>query len=189
MILLVDNYDSFTYNLVDYFEQLGIKCKVLRNDDALSKLTSISCTGLVLSPGPMVPAKAGVLMQVIRHYEKKIPILGICLGHQAIGEFFGAKLKKAIKPMHGKISPVQQISEHQLFHGIQLPLNVVRYHSLVLYDLPPGLIATSRTNEGEIMSLKHNLLPIWGIQFHPEAALTDEGLKLLGNWIVYNNIT
>ncbi|MCL4135936.1 UNVERIFIED_CONTAM: hypothetical protein GTU68_016543, partial [Idotea baltica] len=137
-ILLLDNYDSFTYNLVDYFNQLGIAVKVFRNSDPLEEIISYPYAGVVLSPGPERPSTAGNLMDVIAFYEGKLPVLGICLGHQAIGEYFGAGLEKAVYPMHGKVSRIKT-SEGVLFKGIPREIEVVRYHSLVLQNLPDTL--------------------------------------------------
>ncbi len=182
MILLLDNFDSFTYNLVDYFGQLNIECDVLRNDLPLEKIKAGNYHGVVLSPGPENPQKAGNLMAVLEHYELKLPILGICLGHQAIGEYFGAELVKAEKPMHGKISEII-CTDQGMFGGVPPKTEIVRYHSLILRDLPPSLVSTATTAKGEIMAIKHLSLPIWGLQFHPEAILTTFGLKMLENWV------
>lgn len=182
MVLLLDNFDSFTFNLVHYFEQIGVSCMVLRNDVPLSDFTHLPFQGVVLSPGPATPAQAGNLMQVIDHYYQKLPLLGICLGHQAIGAFFGARLQKARKPMHGKISQITTQTSDLLFEALPSSMPVVRYHSLILEDLPPALCATAHTAEGEIMALRHQQLPIWGVQFHPEAILTTHGLAILQNW-------
>ncbi|WP_226391231.1 anthranilate synthase component II [Penaeicola halotolerans] len=186
MILLIDNYDSFTYNLVDYFQQLGVQMVVKRNDLPIEAYTDQSYEGLVLSPGPETPQKAGRLMEILGHYVGQVPILGICLGHQAIGEYFGASLVKALKPMHGKISTIK-VSDPSIF-GSVVSLQVVRYHSLVLQNLPEILEVTGLTKENEIMSIKHKYLPIWGLQYHPEAHLTEYGLKILDNWLRFNNI-
>jgi len=187
MLLLVDNYDSFTYNLQDYFLQLGARICVVRNDEADELLFDPTYEGVILSPGPGIPKKSGKLMKVLHHYHNKVPILGICLGHQAIGEYFGATLTKGVRPMHGKISKISLECLDQ-FEGLGTNLEVVRYHSLILKNLPDSLLATSHTEQKEIMSLKHNSLPIWGIQFHPEAWLTQEGLKILQNWLRFNKL-
>ncbi len=183
MILLIDNYDSFTYNLYDYFLQLGCDCQVYRNDEvSIEEIRTLEPKGIVISPGPSIPKDAGITMEVINAFHQMIPILGICLGHQAIGEYFGAKLIKAKEPKHGKVS----IIEHEvadLFDGISNPLEVMRYHSLILSGLYPPLKSTSKTHDNEIMSLKHESLPIHGIQFHPESILTQEGINILGNWV------
>ncbi len=147
MILLLDNFDSFTYNLVDYFGQLEVKTQVLRNNVSLAEIKQQEYTGIVLSPGPEKPDSAGVLMQVIDHYLGKLPMLGICLGHQAIGQYLGAKLVKAEYPMHGKISTIQ-VQQSLLFHDLPESFEVVRYHSLVLEALPPELTPTAHTTDG-----------------------------------------
>lgn len=184
MILILDNFDSFTYNLQDYFAQLGVSCKVYRNDRSLDEITRDKYAAVVLSPGPGKPNEAGCLMQVIKFYEKTHPILGICLGHQAVGIYYGAALRRANKPMHGKTSTISLKSDI-LFKDIHNEQNVVRYHSLVLTDLPEVLKVTARTQTGEVMGIAHNKLPIHGLQFHPEAFLTKEGLKMLHNWVSF----
>jgi len=188
VILLLDNYDSFTYNLADYFKQLGVDCLVFRNDDPLEEVTRHDYKGVVFSPGPEVPEKAGHLMYLVRHYEKVVPMLGICLGHQAIGQFYGARLIKASKPMHGKISQID-LSDDILFSQMPEQINVVRYNSLILDRLPPVLNCISYSDKQEVMAIRHKSLPIWGVQFHPEAALTEHGLKILKNWLENNDIT
>lgn len=189
MILLLDNFDSFTYNLVDYFEQLGVRCEVVRNNVDLEIIIKKEYAGIVLSPGPSRPAESGILLEVIKHYHNKIPMLGICLGHQAICEFFGGKIEKAIKPMHGKISSIESVND-PIFFELPDSFNVVRYHSLVCQltsDIPLKTIA--RTREKELMAMRHIFLPIWGLQFHPEAALTEYGIDMLRNWLVECGIT
>lgn len=158
-----------------------------RNDVALEEITRQEYSGVVLSPGPENPAKAGCLMEVIAHYAEKLPILGICLGHQALGQYFGANLDKAILPMHGKISRLDRFSG-QIFTSIESEFNVVRYHSLVLKDIPVCLNQMAHSAEGELMAFEHVQLPITGLQFHPEAALTEHGLTMLSNWIRLNHI-
>ncbi len=187
MVLLLDNFDSFTYNLADYLQQLGAECMVLNNQTSPESIQKLPLKGIVLSPGPETPEKAGCMPEVIRTFYDKLPILGVCLGHQAIGQFFGAGLVRAIKPMHGKVSEIT-CGDDYLFHGLPEKLRVVRYHSLVLQDLPACLANISTTAEGEIMAIKHNKLPIRGLQFHPEAVLTESGLLMLRNWLSFNNI-
>jgi len=184
MILIVDNFDSFTYNLVDYFNQLGEECEVIRNDVNPENLDISTYVALVLSPGPGRPEDAGFLMDYIAAFETEIPILGICLGHQAIAKFFGAQIVKSIRPMHGKISKVHLIDSHdELFHDMNDEFDVVRYHSLVAENLEDTILhALAETDENENMIFKHQFLPIYGIQYHPEAALTKYGLKILLNW-------
>lgn len=184
MILILDNFDSFTYNLLDYFEQIGVKCLVYRNDASPREIFQHEFKAVVLSPGPGKPGASGCLMEVLRYYEKTHPILGICLGHQAIGQYFGADLVKADKPMHGKISTIAH-KDDVPFIGLQEKLQVVRYHSLVLKNIPEALAVTASTEAGEIMAIKHTKLPIHGIQFHPEAILTEKGLQMLHNWALY----
>lgn len=187
-VLLLDNFDSFTYNLADYFGRLGANCHVVRNNIPFSEIISQQYDAVVLSPGPSEPTQAGCLMQVIAHYENRLPMLGICLGHQALGLHFGAKLKRAAKPMHGKISMIQTHLQNPktLFRGLPPQLEVVRYHSLILEELPDCLCVTASTAEAEIMGFVHENLPIEGLQFHPEAILTQQGLAMLGNWLQYN---
>lgn len=183
MILIVDNFDSFTYNLVDYFEQLGEECEVIRNDVYPEEIHLDRYKAVVLSPGPGKPEEAGFLMDYIRIFENELPILGICLGHQAIAKYYGAEIVKADKPMHGKISSVQLLTNDELFREMKTEFNVVRYHSLVVENLENNLLLPlAITQNGEIMILKHHYLSIYGIQYHPEAALTDYGLKILLNW-------
>lgn len=183
-MLLLDNYDSFTYNLYDYFRQLGMGCTVARND-ALDPdlLDPDSFDALVFSPGPGRPADAGCMPALIKRFYKSKPMLGICLGHQALGEFFGATLQKAQAPMHGKTSRVQHRG-HPLFQNIPDQFTAMRYHSLAL-QLPPGgpLEGIAYTAEGELMALAHPTLPLYGVQYHPESVLTEFGLLLLKNWL------
>lgn len=187
MVLLLDNFDSFTYNLADYLQQLDVECMVLNNKSTLASIQKLPLRGIVLSPGPETPEKAGCMPEVLSSFYNKLPILGVCLGHQAIGQFFGAQLLRAIKPMHGKISEIK-CAEDYLFYGLPEKLKVVRYHSLVLQNLPACLSPIATTSEGELMAIKHNSLPIRGLQFHPEAILTESGLAMLKNWLSFNNI-
>jgi anthranilate synthase/aminodeoxychorismate synthase-like glutamine amidotransferase len=183
-VLLLDNYDSFTYNLYDYLLQTGVECVVYRNDAlSLADFKQLDFQAMVLSPGPKRPADAGLMMPLIQQFRKRIPILGICLGHQALGESFGAQVVKARVPMHGKTSVIQH-QEHPLFEGIPEYFEVMRYHSLLiesLTDTPLRSIAHSAENE--IMALEHIALPLLGLQFHPESVLTEFGLQLLKNWV------
>ena len=184
-ILLLDNYDSFTYNLRDYLLQAGAECQVVRNDAAtLEDFEQLDFEAIVLSPGPKRPADAGLMMPLIGQWHQRVPMLGICLGHQALGEFFGAKLVKAALPMHGKTSTVQHRGDHPLFAGIPHRFEVMRYHSLLLQSLdgcPLDVLAA--TDAGEIMALAHRSLPLVGVQFHPESVLTQHGLRLVHNWV------
>ncbi|GAB3313704.1 aminodeoxychorismate/anthranilate synthase component II [Larkinella ripae] len=188
-LLVLDNIDSFTHMLVDYLKQAGATCRVVRNTVPLAEITAESYDGLVLSPGPGTPRQAGCLMNVIDHYYEQLPILGVCLGHQALGEHLGARLVKAAKPMHGKVSVIRKQAEDVLWTNLPDELRVTRYHSLVLTDLPAGLIPLAATETGENMAFRHRALPIWGIQFHPEAALTQQGLEILKNWITFVKTT
>lgn len=184
-LLVLDNVDSFTYMLVDYLKQAGATCRVVRNTASLDEITAESYDGVVLSPGPGTPRQAGCLMEVMDHYHEQLPVLGVCLGHQAIGEFFGARLVKAARPMHGKVSAVRKLSDDALVHNLPDQFTVTRYHSLVLENLPGELLSLAATVEEENMALRHRNLPIWGIQFHPEAVLTQYGLEILKNWITF----
>ncbi|MCB9283760.1 MAG: aminodeoxychorismate/anthranilate synthase component II [Lewinellaceae bacterium] len=182
-LLLIDNYDSFTYNLWDYFLQLGAACQVVRNDEVdLESVQEERYDALVLSPGPGKPTDAGKLMACVEAFHSRIPILGICLGHQAIGSFFGARLVKARRPVHGKTS-VCAHNGNFLFEGLPSQFSVMRYHSLILEDLPEELECTAWTETGEVMALQHRQLPLTGIQFHPESILTPHGLTMLRNWV------
>lgn len=184
MLLLLDNYDSFTYNLKDYFEQLGEVCIVVRNDElTIEQLKQLKFNKIVLSPGPERPETAGIMNEVIATFHTDYPILGICLGHQALGQFFGAKLEKAKCPMHGKVSEIKH-NRNDFFASIPANFKVCRYHSLLLKDFegtPLKNIAESFT--GENMAIQHESLPLWGVQFHPEAILTQYGIQLLKNWL------
>jgi len=182
MVLLIDNYDSFTYNLFDYIKQLGKECTVIRNDEkSLVEIKQLEFECIVISPGPGIPKNAGITMELLKEYYKIKPILGICLGHQAIGEFFDAKLVKANKPVHGKTSTLYFI-KHALFKQIKEPFNVMRYHSLILKELKSPLKMIAETKDKSIMAICHQQLPIIGIQFHPESILTENGLKLMSNF-------
>lgn len=182
MLLIIDNYDSFTYNLLDYFAQLGQECLVVRNDAiTIAGIEAINPAGIVISPGPETPEKAGITPQVVKHFHNRTPLLGICLGHQAIGQFFGATLVRAVQPVHGYVSPLLH-NEHPMFNHIPQQTAVMRYHSLVLQQLEQTPLAvTARTPQGEVMALAHPQLPLFGLQFHPESVLTQHGLQMLNN--------
>jgi len=184
MILILDNYDSFTYNLLDYLFQAGAESKVIRNDElTLEQLREIDFNAIVLSPGPGRPVDAGIMMQVIDRYKEQLPILGICLGHQALGTYFGGELVKAAYPMHGKISEVDHYG-HWLFKDIDETFKVMRYHSLIIEGIEDtDLEPIAATKEGAVMALAHKDLALTGIQFHPESVLTLEGKKIINNWI------
>ncbi len=183
-VLLFDNYDSFTYNLYDYLLQLGANCRVVRNDElTLLEVQKLHFDVIVLSPGPGKPKDAGIMMEIIAYYFDKIPILGICLGHQGIGEFFGATLSKAAYPMHGKTSRVFH-KYNAIFKNISSPTNVMRYHSLILTTIDKSIFEIlAKTARGEVMAIAHRTLPLVGLQFHPESILTPKGLEMLGNWL------
>ncbi len=187
MILILDNFDSFTYNLVDYFMQLNVRCQVIRNNVDVSEISQYEYQRVVLSPGPQTPEKSGSLNDILSYYEKKLPILGICLGHQAIGQRYGGQLVKARIPMHGKLSKITLESD-PIFEGIGSSCEVVRYHSLVIEINGSELIPLAYSEEKELMAVRHQYLPIWGLQYHPEAALTEYGLLVLKNWLQINCI-
>lgn len=184
MVLLLDNFDSFTYNLYDYLVQGGAEVTIVRNNESLNNILNKRFKGIVLSPGPGTPANSGNLMDVVDCFHEKVPILGICLGHQALGTYFGASLEKGIRPMHGKVSEID-IEEDLLFSNLPKKINVTRYHSLILNNITPNLKVIARTALDEIMAIKHNELPLRGIQFHPEAIMTKEGKEILYNWLTY----
>ena len=185
MILMVDNYDSFTYNLVQYLGGLGEEVKVFRNDKIDSaKIKSLKPKGIVISPGPGRPEDAGISCAVIKEFSGKIPILGVCLGHQAIGYCFGAKIVGAKRLMHGKTSLIYH-NKKDIFREIPNPFLATRYHSLIVErkSLPSSLQVIAQTKEKEIMGLKHKDYPLWGVQFHPESILTTSGKDILNNFI------
>ncbi|WP_373495293.1 aminodeoxychorismate/anthranilate synthase component II [Aquiflexum sp.] len=188
MVLLIDNFDSFSHILADYFRQAGLDLEIFRNDVALEILKKRDWDGLILSPGPEIPAKAGNLLQILEYYHDKIPVLGICLGHQAIGEFFGGTLVKSKKPVHGKVHPVFKVNEHEILKGIPITFEVTRYHSLEITDIPDSIEVLLETKDNEIMAMVHKSLPIVGIQYHPEAVLTQYGPKIIENWIKYYRV-
>ena len=183
-ILLVDNYDSFTYNLYDYWLRLGVSCSVVRNDELdLSAFKQIQFKALVLSPGPEKPKDAGLLMELIDYYHDKKPILGICLGHQGIGEYFGARLLKGIVPVHGKTSIIHH-HQHSIFKDLPTSFEVMRYHSLELRQFEhTDLDIIAKTSDNIVMAIAHRHLPIYGVQFHPESILTQFGLETMDNWL------
>ncbi len=185
MILMIDNYDSFTYNLVQYLSELGEKIVVYRNDKIrLEDIEALRPSRIVISPGPGRPREAGISINVIKRFSGKIPILGVCLGHQCIAEAFGGKVVPARKLMHGKTSMIYH-AKRGIFKDIANPFEATRYHSLIVQkkSLPSSLQVTARTKDKEIMALKHKRLQVWGVQFHPESILTKDGKKLLRNFI------
>lgn len=183
MWILLDNYDSFTYILHHYLLQTGNECTVYRNDElTVQQLIDLNPSRIIISPGPETPLQAGICMDVIGHFHDKLPILGICLGHQALGMYFGAKLVHANEPMHGKTSEVVHNGD-VLFNNISSPFKVMRYHSLALERLEgTGLSAVAHTADDTIMAMKHERFPSAGIQFHPESVGTNDGLQMLKNW-------
>ena len=186
MLLMIDNYDSFVYNLVRYFEEIGEQVEVVRNDKINMNAIDVNkYLGIIISPGPKNPKEAGLSLDIIDKFKEKIPILGICLGHQCIGHYFGSEIIKGEKPMHGKISEVTH-SNNGLFNNVKSPVKVTRYHSLIVdkETLPKELEITAESLDNVIMGIKHRKLPIYGVQFHPEAELTEEGHKILENFIV-----
>ena len=185
MILVIDNYDSFTYNLVQYLQELGAKTTVFRNDKvSLGKLKNTCFKRIIISPGPGRPQDSGISCEVIGKFYKKIPILGVCLGHQCIGHVFGGKIIKAPTIMHGKTSLIYH-NKKDIFKNIKNPFSATRYHSLIVEkkSLPSNLSITAHTKDGIIMGLKDKKYPLFGVQFHPESILTGEGMKILKNFI------
>lgn len=185
MILLIDNYDSFVHNLARYFERLGVETLVVRNDaTSVSQIRRLQPRGIVLSPGPCAPAEAGCSVEIVRELHSEFPILGVCLGHQTIAAAFGAKIVRANEPMHGRTSQVTQCGS-RLFEGVPKKFQVCRYHSLVVDEktLPDELAVTARTDDGTIMAIEHCDLSVVGVQFHPEATLTEHGYQILANFL------
>ena len=185
MLLMIDNYDSFTYNLVQYFAELGVEVSVYRNDEiSLEQIEKIKPQYLVVSPGPCTPNEAGISVAAIRHFAGKIPLLGVCLGHQSIGQAFGGKIIHAKQLMHGKTSPIFH-NNTSVFHGLPSPFTATRYHSLVIEreSLPDCLEITAWTEDGEIMGVRHRTLAVAGVQFHPESILTEHGHDMLANFL------
>ncbi|WJN60086.1 aminodeoxychorismate/anthranilate synthase component II [Pseudomonas sp. SO81] len=190
MLLMIDNYDSFTYNVVQYLGELGADVRVIRNDElSIAEIEALNPERIVVSPGPCTPTEAGVSLEVIKHFAGKLPILGVCLGHQSIGQAFGGDVVRARQVMHGKTSPVFH-EDKGAFAGLNMPLTVTRYHSLVvkLETLPECLEVTAWTQHAdgsvdEIMGLRHKTLNIEGVQFHPESILTEQGHELFANFL------
>ena len=185
MLLMIDNYDSFTYNLVQYLGELGEDVRTFRNDEiSIAEIEALEPERIVISPGPCTPAEAGISVPVLRHFAGRLPILGVCLGHQAIGAAFGGKVVRAREVMHGKTSPVEHTGVG-VFRGLPNPFTVIRYHSLAIerVSLPDCLEVTAWTADGEIMGVRHRTHPIEGVQFHPESILTEHGHALLKNFL------
>jgi para-aminobenzoate synthetase component 2 len=186
MIAIIDNYDSFVFNIARYFRELGESAEVIRNDAiSISDLIRLQPRAVVISPGPCTPVEAGISTAIVRELSGRVPILGICLGHQCIGSVFGARVARAQRPMHGRAARIMH-DGRGLFEQLPSPLCVGRYHSLVVeFDesCPIPLVVTARSEEGEIMALAHRHQPTYGVQFHPESILTQEGHRLLGNFL------
>ena len=185
MLLMIDNYDSFTYNIVQYLGELGEEVRVFRNDKiSIAEIEALAPARIVISPGPCTPEEAGISVEVVRHFAGRIPILGVCLGHQSIGFAFGGRVVKSATLMHGKTSPILHDGEG-LFAGLPNPFAATRYHSLVVEreSLPGELVVTAWVAEGEIMGIRHRSLPLWGVQFHPESILTERGMDLFRNFL------
>ena len=185
MLLMIDNYDSFTYNIVQYFGELGQQVEVVRNDAAtLADLIALKPTRVVVSPGPCSPDEAGLSCDVIRHFGERIPVLGVCLGHQCLGQVYGGRVVRADRLMHGKTSPIHH-AQNGLFQDLPTPLRGTRYHSLLVEaaSLPECLVRTAWTEEGEIMGLRHRDLQVHGVQFHPESVLSEHGHQLFKNFL------
>lgn len=185
MILMIDNYDSFVYNLVQYLNRLNEEVKIVRNDAiTIDEIRTLNPEIIVISPGPCTPDEAGVSKAIIETLDDEFPILGICLGHQTLGQVYGGRVIKALQPVHGKVHPIAHLNKG-VFRGLNQPLKVTRYHSLVVEkeSLPSCLEVTAWTEEGEIMGLRHKEKMVEGVQFHPEAILTEQGLELLENFL------
>jgi len=185
MLLVIDNYDSFTYNLVQYLGELGQEVRVVRNDEIpAAAIAGIAPSHIVVSPGPCTPNEAGISLETIKLYAGKIPILGVCLGHQSIGQAFGGKIVRAARVMHGKTSQIHHDGKG-VFSGLPNPFEATRYHSLLIEraSLPDVLEVTAKTSDEEIMAVRHKTLPVEGVQFHPESFLTTAGKDLLRNFI------
>ncbi len=185
MLLMIDNYDSFTYNLVQYLGELGQEVAVYRNDEiSLEQIRALRPAHIVISPGPCTPTEAGISVPLIRRFAGEIPILGVCLGHQSIGQAFGGRIVHAKQLMHGKTSAIHH-ADKGVFRGLHEPLTATRYHSLVIEreTLPGELEVTAWTEDDEIMGVRHRSLPVEGVQFHPESILTEQGRELLGNFL------
>ena len=185
MLLVIDNYDSFTYNLVQYFGQLGVAQRVFRNDEITpAEAVALKPDRVLISPGPCSPVEAGVSLDMIETFAGRTPILGVCLGHQSIGHFYGGKVVRADRLMHGKTSPILHRNT-DVFKGLPQGFAATRYHSLLVErsSFPDVLEITAETAEGEVMGLRHRTLPVWGVQFHPESIATEGGMQLLRNFL------
>ena len=188
VLLVIDNFDSFTFNLVQYFGQLGVAQRVFRNNEITpEQALALNPDRVLLSPGPCTPREAGVSLDIIKAFAGRKPILGVCLGHQAIGHYFGGRVVRAGRLMHGKLSPILHRGT-DVFRGLPSPFRATRYHSLLVEraTLPSCLEVTAETAEGEIMGLRHQTLPVWGVQFHPESIATEHGMNILQNFLSLN---
>ncbi len=188
MLLVIDNYDSFTFNLVQYFGQLGVEQRVFRNDQITpEEAVALQPERVLISPGPCSPREAGVSLDMIAAFAGKVPLFGVCLGHQSIGHHFGGNIVRADRLMHGKTSPIRH-TDTDVFAGLPQGFAATRYHSLLIEraSLPDCLEITAETTEGEIMGIRHKTLPIWGVQFHPESIATEGGMKILENFLALN---
>jgi anthranilate synthase component 2 len=185
MVLMIDNYDSFTFNLVQYLGELGADVEVVRNDEiTLDEVAARAPARIVISPGPCTPSEAGISVPLIQRFAGTVPILGVCLGHQAIGQAFGGRIVRAARVMHGKLSPIVHEGTG-VFGGLPSPFTATRYHSLAIEraSLPDALEVTATADDGEIMGVRHRSYPVEGVQFHPEAILTEHGRRLLANFL------
>jgi anthranilate synthase/aminodeoxychorismate synthase-like glutamine amidotransferase len=188
VLLVIDNFDSFTYNLVQYFGQLGVEQRVFRNNEITPKdALAMNPDRVLLSPGPCSPTEAGVTLDMIKAFAGRRPIFGVCLGHQAVGQYFGGNVVRAGRLMHGKTSPIRH-KDTDVFKGLPQDFAATRYHSLLVdrATFPRDLEVTAETAEGEVMGLRHRTLPIWGVQFHPESIATPCGMKILENFLTLN---
>ncbi len=188
VLLVIDNYDSFTFNLVQYFGQLGVTMRIFRNDEiTAAEAEQLNPDRILISPGPATPNEAGVSLDLLRVFAGRKPIFGVCLGHQAMGQYFGGKVIRADRLMHGKRSPILHRAT-DVFQGLPSPFQAARYHSLLVEreSLPDCLEITAETAEGEIMGLRHKQFPVWGVQFHPESIATEHGMKILQNFLALN---
>ncbi len=186
--MVIDNYDSFTFNLVQYFGQLGVNQQIYRNDQITpAEALALNPDRVLISPGPCSPKEAGVSLDIIKAFAGKKPIFGVCLGHQSVGHYFGGKVIRADRLMHGKVSPILHNGK-DLFKGMPNGFKATRYHSLLVEksSFPESLEITAETAEGEVMGLRHKTLPIWGVQFHPESIATEGGMKILENFLTLN---
>jgi anthranilate synthase/aminodeoxychorismate synthase-like glutamine amidotransferase len=188
MLLVIDNYDSFTFNLVQYFGQLGVEQRVFRNNEITpAQAVALKPDRVLLSPGPRSPLEAGVSLDIIKAFEGRKPIFGVCLGHQTIGHYYGGNVVRAGRLMHGKTSPIHHHNT-DIFRGMPQDFAATRYHSLLIdrATFPATLEITAETAEGEVMGLRHKTLPLWGVQFHPESIATKEGMRILQNFLELN---